>query len=88
MNHHHRRTLHSLFAHPINANLSLNHVEGVLSQLGAEIDNRQKARIGVTLNGHTAAFHVPHHDLPKEEVVKIRKFLEICGVDPIRDYPL
>lgn len=88
MNHHHRRTLHALFAHPISANITLGHVEAMLGQLGAEVDNRHKARIGVTLNGHTAAFHMPHRDMPKDEVVKIRKFLEICGVDPMRDYPL
>lgn len=88
MNHHQRRTLHALFAHPISTNLHFQEIEAVLSHLGAEVDNRQKARVGVTLNGHTAAFHVPHHDVTKDEVMKIRKFLETCGVDPMRDYPL
>lgn len=88
MNHHHRQTLHSLFAHPIGANISFKEVEAVLSHLGAEIDARQKARIGVTLNGHTAAFHVPHRTVAKDEVMKIRKFLESCGIQPARDYPL
>ena len=39
------------------------------------------------LNGHSAAFSHAHHDLPKEEVVQVRKFLESCGVTADK-YPL
>ena len=88
MNHHQRQTLHALFAHPISANIAMGDVASVLSHLGAEIDNRQKARIGVTLRGHTAVFHTPHHHLAKDDVAQLRKFLVTCGVDPARDYPL
>lgn len=88
MNHHQRQTLHSLFAHPISSNIPMRDVEAVLAHLGAEIDNRNKSRIGVTLKGHTALFHAPHHHLPKDEVVQLRKFVEACGIDPVRDYPL
>lgn len=88
MNHHQRQTLHALFAHPISANISLGDVESMLAHLGAEIDNRQKARIGVTLRGHTAVFHASQHQLPKDEVAQIRKFITACGIDPARDYPL
>jgi hypothetical protein len=88
MNHRQRQTLHALFAHPISGNIAMNDVEAMLGHLGAEIDNRQKARIGVKLNGHTAVFHMPQHHLPKDEVVQLRKFVEACGIDPLRDYPL
>ncbi len=87
MNHRHRKTLHSIFAHPINNNLDFKAVVHVLEQLGAEVDNKSGNRIGVTLNGHTAAFTHVTHDLPKEEVVQIRKFLETCGIDP-EAYPV
>jgi hypothetical protein len=88
MNHHQRQTLHALFAHPISSNIAMSDVTSVLAHLGAEIDNRHKARIGVTLNGHTAVFHTPQHHLPKDEVAQLRKFIESCGIDPARDYPL
>lgn len=88
MNHHQRQTLHALFAHPISANISMHDVEKALAHLGAEIDNRQKARVGVSLKGHTAVFHAAHHHLSKDEVVQLRKFLETCGIDPARDFPL
>ncbi len=87
MNHRHRKVLHSLFAHPVSANIDFKEVVHVLEALGAEIDNKSGNRIGVTLNGHTAAFTHVTHDLPKEEVVQIRKFLETCGIDP-EAYPI
>ncbi|MEC9345818.1 MAG: hypothetical protein VYB54_06300 [Pseudomonadota bacterium] len=88
MNHHHRKVLHQIFQHPVNANLAFQDVESVLRELGAEIDNRHGSRIGVTLKGHTVAFHHAAHSLPKEEVQQVRKFLEACDVDPARDWPV
>ncbi len=80
MNHHHRKILHAIFAHPVNTNLDLKDVMGVLTGLGAEIDARTKSRIGVTLNGQTTILHLTHHSLLKAEVMQIRKFLESCGI--------
>lgn len=88
MNHHHRKVLHALFAHPISANLDLNHVESVFRELGAEVTTAHSGKLTVQLNGHSASFAAAHHHLPKEEVVQMRKFLETCGVEPGRDYPL
>ena len=82
MNHRHRKILQSLFAHPVSANIGFKEVVHVLEDLGAEIENKSGNRIGVRLNGHSAAFVHSHHDLPIEEVVQIRKFLTTCGVDP------
>lgn len=87
MNHRHRKVLHALFSHPISSNISLKDVEAVLVELGAEIDNKHGARIGVSLGGHSAAFHTTPHSLPKDDVVQIRHFLEKCGVDPAQ-YPV
>ncbi len=87
MNHHHRKVLHALFAHPVSANLDFKQVMHVLEEVGAEIDNKSGNRVGVKLNGHSAAFTHAHHDLPKAEVMQIRKFLESCGVSP-EQYPL
>jgi hypothetical protein len=87
MNHHHRKTLHALFAHPISANIDLKKVLHVFEELGAEIENSAGNRVKVKLNDHTAAFVHAQHSLPKDEVVQIKKFLEQCGVTPER-YPL
>ncbi len=82
MNHKHRAVLESIFAHPTSGNIDYKEVVHVLEALGAEIENKSGNRIGVTLNGHTVAFTHAHHDLPKEEVMQIKKFLTTCGVTP------
>lgn len=87
MNHHHRTTLHALFAHPISANIDFRKVVHLLEDLGAEVENKSGNRVGVKLNGHSAAFTHAQHDMPKEEVVQVRKFLESCGIAPSQ-YPV
>jgi hypothetical protein len=71
MNHHHRKTLHALFAHPLSANVDFKKVVHLLEDLGAEVDNKPGNRVGVMLNGRSAAFTLAHRDLPKEEVVRV-----------------
>lgn len=88
MNHRHRKVLHALFAHPVNANIHFRDVESVFKELGAELGHSGNGRLSVHLGGHTAAFHAAGHSVPKQEVTQIRKFLETCGIDPGRDYPL
>jgi hypothetical protein len=87
MNHHHRKTLHALFAHPIGANVDFGKVMHLLEDVGADVDNKSGNRVGIKLNGHSAAFTHANHSLPKEEVVQVRKFLEACGITPA-DYPI
>lgn len=88
MNHHHRKILHTLFAHPINANIAMKDIESVLKEMGAEVDSTRSGKIHVTLNGQSANFSHPKHSLPKQEVMQVRSFIESCGIDPSRDYPL
>lgn len=88
MNHHHRKILHTLFAHPINTNISMSDVESVLGEMGAEINSAHSGKTHVVLNGHSANFSHAGHSLPKQEVVQMRKFIETCGIDPERDYPI
>lgn len=86
MNHKHRKTLHALFAHPVSANINFRDVVHLLEDLGATVDNKSGNRVGVKLSGHTAAFVHSHHDMAKDEVAHLRKFLATCGVDPVQ-YP-
>ncbi len=88
MNHRHRKVLHSLFAHPISANISMRDVTSVFTELGAEVNRSHTGKLSVHLGKHKVNFSTAHHDLPKEEVIQIRKFLESCEVDPQRDYPI
>jgi hypothetical protein len=87
MNHHQRKVLHAIFAHPLNANLEMKEVVNVLNGLGAEIDAKSKSRLGVTLNGRVTVLHLTSHSLLKADVMQIRKFLESCGINADA-YPL
>jgi len=86
MNHHHRKTLHALFAHPVSSNIDMKDVVHVIESLGGSVENKHGNRYGFSLNGHNAAFVHAQHALPKEEVVQIKKFLTQCGIDPAQ-YP-
>jgi len=88
MNHKHRQTLHALFAHPVSSNIDQRHVHAVIEALGAEVEHGGHGHIVIRLNGHSHGFHDAHHTLTKEDVIALRKFLETCGIDPEKDYPL
>ena len=88
MNHRHRKVLHSLFSHPLPSNVHLHEVESVFRGMGAELGRSSHGRLTVSLKGQTASFHGSGHGLSKDEIVNIRKFIEACGVDPARDYPV
>ena len=88
MNHKHRKVLHALFAHPVSANIGFTQVESVLKELGAEVSTTHTGKVSVELNGHKANFSHAKHSLPPQEVSQVRKFIETCGIDPDRDYPL
>ena len=88
MNHHHRKVLHSFFAHPISANIDMRAAISVLRELGAEVNEAHSGKIHVVLNGHSMNFSHAKHSLPKEEVKQMADFIKQCGVDPEQDYPL
>ncbi len=88
MNHRHRKILHSLYAHPLSGNISPVAVWSVLEKLGAEVEERQHGKIAVKLNGHRVNFPQAGHSLAVEEIINIRKFLDDCGIDCKKDYPL
>jgi hypothetical protein len=88
MNHKHRTTLHTLFAHPVSSNVDPKTVKATLEELGAELSHGGHGHLMVTLNGVSHGFHDTHHSLSKDEVAAMRKFLTEAGVDPVRDFPL
>lgn len=88
MNHKHRKVLHSLFAHPVSANISTRAVESVIKELGGNIEQRHGGRWGVKLNGHFAEFPQSAHSLHPSQVRQMKKFFEEAGIKPEEDYPL
>jgi hypothetical protein len=88
MNHKQRHTLHAVFAHPVSSNLDPRLAHSMLEALGGEVTHGGHGQIVVKLNGHSHGFHESRHALSKEEVMALRKFLEVAGIGPVRDFPL
>ncbi|MDA0656045.1 MAG: hypothetical protein O2912_06540 [Proteobacteria bacterium] len=72
----------------MSANIAMKDVESVFRELGADIKSAHSGKMHVSLNGHNMNFTHASHSLHKEEVHQVKKFIEMCGVDPERDYPL
>jgi HicA toxin of bacterial toxin-antitoxin, len=84
MNRKQQRTLESVFARPVRANIDWQDIESLFIALGAEVNEGAGSRMWVTLNGVRAVFHRPH---PEKEAGKlmvrsVRDFLENAGVRP------
>jgi hypothetical protein len=88
MNHHHRKVLHGIFAHPLNHNLDPKAVENLLAELGAEMHHAGSGALRISLKGAQDSVHLGSHSLAGDQVMRLRKLIQAAGVEPERDYPL
>jgi len=78
----HRRTLNTIFAHPIAHNLEWPDVVHLLENVG-EVDQEAGAEIAVVIEGQRLTMRKPHHkDLTSPEVLEIRHLLSRAGFGP------
>lgn len=82
MSHKHAQLLRSIFQDPLPANIHWREVESLLHHLGAEIEPAHGARFKVTLNGHEAFLHHPHHSSTcnRQDIKTLREALAHAGV--------
>jgi hypothetical protein len=80
----HLKTLNSIFAHPVSANIQWHDIESLFIELGAEVIEREGSRVAVVLFGEVKVFHRPHPspDTDKGAVANIRNWLKQHGVLP------
>lgn len=78
----HRKTLESIFAQPVRANIHWKDVELLFEALGAEITEGSGSRVRVALNGVRAVFHRPHlqKETSKSAMKSVRRFLKEAGI--------
>ncbi len=82
MNHKQAHTLQELFDHPIRLNLKWPAVVSLFNALG-EVTVESHDRFRVDIDGHCEVYHPPHRtDLSADDIVKVRKFLELTGHIP------
>lgn len=79
-----QRTLELIFSRPTSANVQWRDIEALLTELGAELSEREGSRVAAVLFGEVRVFHRPHPspDTDKGAVASIRKWLEQHGVVP------
>jgi hypothetical protein len=80
----HQKTLELIFSRPVSANIKWADVEAMLVDLGAEVSEREGARVGVFLFDQIRVFHRPHPspNTDKGAVASMRKWLKENGVMP------
>jgi hypothetical protein len=54
---------------------------------GSEKKQQLAACFTSRIHARSGAFMQAHRDLPKEEVIRVRKFFETCGITPAK-FPL
>jgi len=86
MNRKHRRTLLSLYGHPVSGNVAWRDVVALLLALGAKIAEREGSRVCILLNGRVLVQHRPHPSpqMDKGAVADMREYLKLCGITPLR----
>lgn len=84
MNAKQRKTLESVFAEPVRADIPWRDVEAMFGALGAIVRSGSGSRVCVALNGVRAVFHRPHpeKETDKGAVKSVRRFLESAGIRP------
>ena len=78
----HRKTLESIFAQPVRANIPWKDIVSLFVALDAEVTEGRGSRVRVVLNGVRAVFHRPHpqKETDKGAVKSVRRFLKEAGI--------
>jgi len=71
----HQQTLARIFAGPVSGSIRWSDIEALFVELGAELSEREGARVGVFLFNEVRVFHLPHPspETDKGAIVSIRK---------------
>ena len=77
-----QKKLEKIFSHPIPTNLEWRTVENLLNHLGFEVEHTKKGHVKVkNQKGEEIVLIVHNHEINnKEEIVKLRHFLEANGI--------
>jgi len=79
----HKAKIEKIFEHPISGNIDATKLIHALEHYGAEVDVSKKHRALIHLNGREHSLVLAHNnELHKDDVVKLRHFLEEVGLTP------
>lgn len=82
MNTKHKKTLDKIFKKPTSSDVRCNDIEMLFIHLGSDLSEGQSSRVRVAYNGVRAILHRPHphHEVSKEALHSIRRFLINAGI--------
>ena len=87
VNHHHRDTIETLFAHPTSRNIKWVDIASLLRALG-EVDDTTPGRLRVKLGDVVQGFEIHDKDATVEQVADLRRMLrEACIVEVVGEAP-
>ena len=79
----HQKTLEAINRRPTSGTIKWSDIEALFGAVGAECEEREGSRVGVTLDGRVHIFHRPHGHSPnadKGAVNDARQFLRDAGI--------
>ncbi|QBZ83674.1 type II toxin-antitoxin system HicA family toxin [Hydrogenovibrio crunogenus] len=85
MSHKHKVIIEKVFSHPIASNIDWKKLAATLEHFGAKIDVSNANRAHIILDDAELILSLPHHAhelTSKEDVTKLRHFLEAQGITP------
>ncbi|MDG6773514.1 hypothetical protein QCB45_04150 [Thiomicrorhabdus sp. ZW0627] len=85
MSHKHKAIIEKVFAHPISTNIDWKKLEHALEHFGAEIEISAANRAKIVIGENELVVSLPHHGheiSDKDEVTRLRHFLEEVKVTP------
>jgi hypothetical protein len=80
----HRKTLALIFSKPTPADVKWVDACALLTELGADLTEREGSRVAIFLYGQVKVMHRPHpsRDMDKGAIASLRRWLEEHGVQP------
>ncbi|MCF6206115.1 MAG: hypothetical protein L3J47_04365 [Sulfurovum sp.] len=84
MSHKHKAKIEKVFEHPTSANIDVKKLIAALEHYGVEVDLTKKHKAKLFYHEKEFILALPHSEptLSKDEVVKLRHWLEEIGLTP------
>lgn len=85
MGHKHLKKIQKVFQHPVAKDLDTNKLSSTLEYYGCGVERTKTNKFKISFDGREVVLGVHHSgNLSKDEVMKLRHFLEEIGLTPDR----
>lgn len=78
----HIKKVQKIFEHPVVKDLDIHRVIAALEHFGCEVEHAKNGKVKVFYNGNEVVLNPHPGSLTKEEIIKLRHFMEQEGLTP------